>query len=131
MSRSYPCVSFNCIDVAGGPKPFALNFVIGGVMLGMIEGVGHMFSAAFAQPHDAHQQPLLKTSIGANDIDIYVQRVSFEVFVFIYCVSISLYLSCQHLSLSLYCLIFFRSLFFNAILHAILHAVPPCYLFSS
>ena len=41
-----------------------LNAVIGGLMLGMIEGVGYMFSTAFAPPQNAGQEPLLKTSFG-------------------------------------------------------------------
>jgi hypothetical protein len=48
-----------------------LNAVIGGLMLGMIEGFGYMISNAFAAPPNQQQEPLLKTSFGTVTASIF------------------------------------------------------------
>lgn len=58
------------LAIRGGLKPFLLNAMVGGFMLGVIEGLGHVLGQAFKPPENIQQEPLLKTSFGVEALAI-------------------------------------------------------------
>jgi hypothetical protein len=84
-------ISWVCWPLStGGLKPFLLNAVIGGIMLGMIEGFGHLVSTTFAPPQNQAQEPLLKTSFGMCGLRKCHNLVSSSPISFSFLVSVSI-----------------------------------------